>query len=91
MTSSRTSRALLGFLGVAILLVAWQILGATQTLGRTLPSFTEVLAVFGERGEILVAAHHAPDQAQFRCRRRLLGFTHGPDSAPRVTDCPDSD
>ncbi|GAA1707450.1 hypothetical protein GCM10009808_26780 [Microbacterium sediminicola] len=53
MTSSRTSRALLGVLGVTILLVAWQILGATQTLGRTLPSLTEVLAVFGERGEIL--------------------------------------
>lgn len=71
MTASRTSRLLLGALGVVVLLAAWQLLGQTQLVGRTLPSLTEVLAVLGERTELLMRAAAATGA------RALVGGTIG--------------
>jgi ABC-type nitrate/sulfonate/bicarbonate transport system permease component len=55
-TSARTSRILLGILGVVILLAAWQVIGATGIAGHALPPLTDVVATFVERFPLLMRA-----------------------------------
>ncbi len=59
MSAARHSRArevLLGAAGVAVLLLAWEVLGRLGLLGRSIPPLSEVLAAIGESGDILARA-----------------------------------
>ncbi len=70
-TQTLGGRWLLPALGVTVLLVLWQVVGAGQLLGRSIPPLTEVIGALGSRGDVIWRATLATGQ------RALLGGLAG--------------